>query len=318
MRCEEIWQKNKQTLKLFLRLLVLLGKQENMEVSMRKYGKLFCSLICILSLSTCSGTPSETPSSEIASPMPVPKDMASVALRIVDGADTGDLVLAGERAGDVYALNLTDAPIYLDGEAANADALEDGMMAEITYSGGIQETFPAQLGNVQSIYVYSPGSKQDFSDGLYDLCGLYLQVLNDLWETDLGLNSNVNYVSVDLSQAPGELTDGEKSAIAWIFANEHQAEGLTLSYEELAAQGYLTQVLAGDESDPKFWQWENGVLFSITAADNSKDFFSLTTIKFNAEKWRGPLGAYFFENCSATWGLDGKWGSYKVGAEAIS
>lgn len=242
-------------------------------------------------------------------------DGTVISLRIVDGAEDGSLVLAGENAGAVYTQYVKDIPIYLDGNPADASALEDGMMAEIAFSGMVMETYPAQLADVTSISVYSRGTEKNPLGGFYDLCGLYLQVLDDLWEKDSGLNEGAVYVSVDLSDAPGELTEGEKSAIAWVFACEHQmgGVGLSLSYQELIEQGYLTEV------KPGVYQWEDGVLFSITScAQDDGAIYSLPTLKFDAQKWRSPLGAYFFSDCAATWPEAGSWSSYSIGGEAIS
>lgn len=254
----------------------------------------------------------------------------TISLRIVDGAESGSLVLAGEHAGDVYTLGVGDIPVYLDGKPADASALQDGMMAEIAFGGMVLETCPAQLGSVQSISVYSIGTEKNPGGSLYDLCGLYLKVLDDLWDADSGLNEGAVYVSVDLSDAPGGLTEGEKSAIAWIFACAYQVQDLQLTYEELAAQGYLTEVdMGGDvpkdlgaeaaEDVPKLYHWEDGVLFSITADSWEEDeVYSLPVVKFNAEKWRSPLGAYYFYHCSAVWPEFGTWSTYSVEAQMIS
>lgn len=240
---------------------------------------------------------------------------ACLSLRIVDGAETGSLVLAGEGAGAVYTLTVGDTPVYLDGVPADASVLEDGMTAEISFSGMVMETYPAQLADVAAVSVYSRGTEKNPGGGFYDLCGLYLQVLNDLWETDSGLNEGVSYVSVDLSEAPGGLTEGEKSAIAWIFACEHQmgGAGLCLSYQELKEQGYLAEV------QPDVFQWEDGVLFSITACEaDGGEAFSLPVLTFDAQKWRSPLGAYWFDDCTAVWPETGSWEDYSVGGEMVS
>ncbi len=77
------------------------------------------------------------------------------------------------------------------------------------------------------------------SDGFDDRCALYLRVLNDLWAVDEGLNSDITMLSVDLSQTG--LSDSEQAAVAWVFGGEHDiSEVMTLSYEELAAEGYLS------------------------------------------------------------------------------
>ena len=80
--------------------------------------------------------------------------------------------------------------------------------------------------------------------------------------------------------------------------------------------GYLTA--AGGSNN--LYQWDNGVLLSITGAKSEEPnaYFGLTTIKFNATKWRSPLGAYMFMDCTATWPQMGTWEDYNVGAQAIS
>ena len=242
----------------------------------------------------------------------------TMTLRIVDGAESGNLVLAGDGAGEVYTMSIDGTDVFIDGTLSDASVLEDGMLAEIRY-GDIMETWPAQIGNVESVSVYSKGTQQNPLGQYYDLCGLYLQVLNDLWDVDSGLNGGAAYVSVDLSEAPGDLSEGEKAAIAWIFAGAHGVDSLTLSYQELAEQGYLSEYGDFSDDEHKIYEWQDGVLFSITARTSGQDeFYSLPVLQFNAEKWRSPLGAYFYEDCKAVWSESGSWNSYSVGAEAIS
>lgn len=255
------------------------------------------------------------------------REQEITSLRIVDGAETGQLVLAGERESDVYTLDMKDIKVFLDGKKADASALEDGMMAEIVHSGWIQTTYPGQFSDVYEVRVYSLGSEKNPGGSYYDVCGLYLQVLEDLWNVDPGLNSEIQYISVDLTDAPGNLTDGEKAAIAWIFGGKHGVQALTLSSEELKEQGYFTEIvytgtglpMSSDDNRPKAYLWEDGVLFTII--DNMGQdavSYSLPVIKFNAWKWRTPLGAYWFSNCSAVWPQMGTWSSYNIEYEMIS
>ncbi len=234
---------------------------------------------------------------------------------IVDGAESGKLVLAGENVYDVMTLNVKDVPVYLDGEPADASVLMDGMTIHIKHGGMILETYPAMFGSVEEIQAFSIGTKNQPGGTYFDLCGLYLKVLDDLWEKDKGLNSGAEYVSIDLSEAPGELSESEKDAICWIFGNEHGVMPLNFTFEELKNEGYLTA--AGGSND--LYQWDNGVLITITD-DSGEDFemYSLPVIKFNAAKWRSPLGAYMFTGCSAVWPQMGTWTDYNIGAEAIS
>lgn len=262
--------------------------------------------------SVTSGKDASTVSGKDTSTAP-DKDAVVWQLRIVDGALSGHLMLAGQGSGQVYSLSVNDIPVYLDGEPAAADALQDGMMIDVTFDGTVMETYPGQLGQVYDIHAYSQGTQQNPYGSCFDLCGLYLQVLNDLWERDPGLNDDILHISLDLSQAPGDLTDGEKSAIAWIFAGQHGADALTLSYEELAQQGYLTEV--ADE----LYQWEDGILFTISCAQwEEGEIYSLRALKFNARKWRSPLGAYYFQDCLVIWPQSGTWGDYQIGSELIS
>lgn len=235
---------------------------------------------------------------------------------IVDGAETGKLVLADRNGAGVYLLDAAKVSVTLDGKAADASALEDGMVVEIVYEGYLLMTMPAELtGAAISVAAWSLGTEQNPGGTAYDLCGLYLQVLNDLWDKDAGLNDGAEVVSVDLSAAPGGLSESEKYAVAWIFAQSHGVQALTLTYDELIESGSLTAV----PETTGLYQWDNGVLFRIRAAEGTEnETYSLPVVKFNADKWRSPLGAYMLCDCSAVWPEMGTWSGYTVGAEAIA
>lgn len=287
---------------------------------MKKWSLFLSMYFCACLLAACAAAP------EAAAPgAPSPETdgtPAVLSLRIVDGADTGNLLLAGESAGDVYTLSADGIPVQLDGgtEETGAGVLEDGMLIDVAYNGTVMETWPAQLGEVFSITAWSRGTEKNPGGTCYDLCGLYLQVLEDLWEADAGLNSDdgLTFVGVDLSQAPGGLTEGETAALSWRFAEKHGKSPVTGTFDELAEQGYITSESL-DGSDAEFMQWEDGILFSITpAGEHADEAYSLPVLFFNAEKWRSSLGAYFFCDCSAAWAETGTWSGYSVGAEAIS
>ena len=247
------------------------------------------------------------------------REPAILRALIVDGAETGELVLAGERGMyDVYLLDAASTAVYLDGESADASALRGGMTVEIAFPGDIPASSPAELTGVESVSAHSLGSPEAPGGTTYDICGLYLRVLEDLWNTDPGLNGGAQYISVDLSDAPGDLSESAKFAVAWAFARRHGAEALTLGYDELAAQGYLTGD-APEGADWKAYRWEDGVLLRIAAHESAEDeIYSLPAVRFDAEKWRSPLGAYFFHDCTAVWPEFGTWSGYTVGAEMIS
>lgn len=275
-----------------------------------------------------------------------------VSCRIIDGAEEGELLLAeldyalNDRelnhydGKSVYRLSLNGfrceeeiqsdgtvlavtainngVSVYLDGEPATPADLEDGMSVEVSFNGLVQESFPAQLGEVYELHAYSIGTRENPGGSYYDLCGLYLQVLDDLWQKDPGLNSGITVAGLDLSEAPGELLESEKAALAWRFGELHEVEVVTGSYEQLAEEGYFTQV----SSDPErpLYQWEDGCLFTI-APNHDHDgeiSFGLPALFFDAQKWRSPLGAYYFSDCSVVWPEQGTWNGYQIGSEAIS
>lgn len=245
---------------------------------------------------------------------------ASALFRIVDGAESGQLLLAAldeNSFGSVFSLNLCEMGVLLDGELADSTALEDGMVIRVTWQdGGILETYPAQLSGVRSIEAWSLGSEQNPGGGYYDLCGLYLQVLNDLWEEDPALNENITIAGLDLSNAPGGLTENEKQAVAWRFGELHGVDVITEDFES-----YYTAIDLGErvKEGPALYEWTDGCLFSIEShATDQEEIYSLPTLRFDASKWRGPLAAYFFCDCTAVWPELGAWTGYSVGAEMIS
>lgn len=258
--------------------------------------------VCLL----CGCADTAAPQTQKAPPEEPPAP--ALHLRIVDGAGTDELFLAGEKSCEVYVLPLNDIDIYLDEEAADKSALEDGMPIELTYTS-VEETLPARL-SASALYAWSLGTAENPGGGYYDLCGLYLQVLEDLWAEGEGMNENIDFVSFDLSDAPGGLTAGEKSAIAFRFAAQHGLVAMEMSYEELLNEGMIA-----DAED--FPHLERGLLFSIKTAED-EGVYSLPVIHFTAEKWRTPLGAFFFGDCSAAWPACGTWSEYNVGGYMIA
>ena len=311
-----------------------------------KLWKLMIALALCLSLAACGNTPAESVESPAqaepsaapaADPADVPLSPADGApslavdeeavvtlFRVVDGAGEGNLLLARLcrcMGADVYRLPVGEIPVTLDGAAADAAALEDGMVVEVSHDGVTLETYPAQFGQVYQITGYSIGTEKNPAGTCYDLCGLYLQVLDDLWQRDPGLNEGVSQIALDLSRAPGDLTESEKAALVWRFGELHGVEAFAATFEELKEQGYLTSEPLGEDAPEgaAFLHWEDGCLFSIEPnEDHAEEMYSLPTLFFNAEKWRSSLGAYCFYDCSVVWPEFGTWSGYSVAGEMIS
>ena len=292
--------------------------------------RLFAAMLCLCLLAGCGRTDStgNTCRAEEGSGENMVSDtMGGSGEKAVSAGETfriiqeqpENLLLAKTDGNsvDVYTLSLRDVELTLDGNAFDRnepgayqsfpDGALTGALVEVAYDL-VLETYPGQLAEVTAVNIRS--------DGFDDRCALYLRVLNDLWAVDEGLNSDITMLSVDLSQTG--LSDSEQAAVAWVFGGMHDiSEVLSLSYEELAAEDYLTGAEQGADSLP---YWENGCLFSITERETGDNELNgaRNTVTFDAQKWRSALGAYFFADCTAEQALDGHWGDYTVGSEAIS
>ena len=138
-----------------------------------------------------------------------------------------------------------------------------------------------------------------------DVCALYLDVLEDLWNVDSGLNHGISQIGIDLSEL-SHLTELEKETVMHEFASKHNLPYITGTWEELCERGYI---------DKDNLYWEDGLFFSIKTNEGGDSAPERTA--FDAQKWRSGKGAYFFGQCTAQKNADGKW-SYTVGQEAIS
>ena len=295
------------------------------EVEMKKEAvfmkRLFAAILCLCLLAGCGRTDSTGNTCRAEDEPTVGAEKAEPigeSFRIIQEKPDW-LLLAKEEGGsaEVYTLSLRDVELTLDGEAFERnepgayqrfpDGTLTGALVEVAYDL-VLETYPGQLAEVTAVNIRS--------DGFDDRCALYLRVLNDLWAVDEGLNSDITMLSVDLSQTG--LSDSEQAAVAWVFGGMHDiSETMTMSYEKLAAEGYLTGADPDSDGIPC---WEDGCLFTITEQETGDNELNgaRNTVTFDAQKWRSALGAYFFADCTAEQALDGHWGDYTVGSEAIS
>ena len=193
-------------------------------------------------------------------------------------------MLAGKDDGVYRCARPEDAP----------NDLIPGMMVDVTYGGYIKAIYPSEPDNVQKITV-----REGETDGR---CALYLSVLQKLFNTDETLQSDTEYVSVDLTETP--LTKGEIQAIAWRFGELTERCPLTFTFKELQDEGYL-------ETDSLLW--EDGCLFKITEKNDENG-----TLTFDAEKWRAGDGASYFLDCTAKQNKDGTYADFEIGAFAAA
>lgn len=287
---------------------------------MKKWHLLLALYVCLALTAGCAdqpANPSQTavPESdtETATIVPIADEPSRfLTCRIVDGAETGHLVLAetGDAGTGVYTLS----PDQLNFAFQPAEPLRNGQLIHVYY-GSFTEAWPMNFGGVTAIEVVN--------GGFDDRCTLYLDVLEDLWEADSGLNGGVEIIGADLTQT--SLSPAEQSAVGWVFAGKHGAELVEGTVEELAEQGWITATplsVSGsgqDLNEPKhyFYEWENGCHFSITEQP-MEGTYGLTPVTFDAMKWRSSLGAYLFCDCTAVQSALGEWSDYRIGSETIS
>ena len=227
--------------------------------------RLFAVILCLCLLAGCgrAGTGDTrraaegsegSPASSVAGDSGEKAAPIGGLFRVIRSEDGAPLLLAKADGGpgDVYTLLMTVEPTLDGGSTAAMDLVyTPGTLLEVTY-GSVLETYPGQLAEVTAVNIRS--------DGFDDRCALYLRVLNDLWAVDEGLNGDVSMISVDLSQT--SLSTSEQAAVAWVFGGMHDiSETMTMSYEELAAEGYLSDTDPEVDGIP---HWRDGCLFTIT------------------------------------------------------
>ena len=227
---------------------------------------------------TQSASPTPSPAAEGST---VPVETETLTARVVAVYDGGGLLLAGKN--EIYRNTLPDGQTY-----------PVGTMLDITYSGGVQEIYPAQLCEIESVTV----REAEFDDR----CALYMDVFDELWKTDDALQADTAYLGIDLSRT--SLTATEQAALAWRLGELYEKEPFSGTYEKLCQEGYI-------DCDKLYWQ--DGCLLTIEETETDENH-----VTFDARKWRGGDGAYFLTDCTASRGKNGAWGDYTVGGYAIS
>ena len=153
-----------------------------------------------------------------------------------DGDDPAS-VLAGTDggAGAVYTLDLFSVEdLTIEGYTQEEMDLLDwspmpGALVEVTWDGSVMESYPMRFGTVASVRI--------LEDGFDDLCRLYLDVLNDLWEVDPSLNDGITELGVDLSGT--SLPESEQAAVAYAFGSAHGLMAMEGTYQDFVDSGYI-------------------------------------------------------------------------------
>lgn len=241
-----------------------------------------CGAACLsLALLTACGQGQNTP--------------AAGTNEIPEGAETLTCRVIREDDGSLLLARLDGSPSDVYTATFRGQELEEGDLVDVTVSGPILETYPAQLGEINQITVRR--------EGFDDLCERYLEVLDDLMDEDEALAQGITQLGLDLSQT--RLTPAERSAVALALGGEERLPVVEGTWQELVDQGYI---------DGENLYWEDGLFLSIEETEKTAE----DQVTFNAQAWRSGLGAQYFSACTSTRSATGHWSDYKVGAYAVS
>ena len=254
---------------------------------MKKY---LCLLLLSLTLTACNqrDLPLEETEEFIA-----PPGAATMTCRVMEDRD-GTLLLAqvDGRAWDVFTTSSREVEVKFEDPARTE--IEEGDLVEIIFDGTVMETYPAQLGNIQEIWVWA--------DGFDDTAMLYLEVFEDMVEEDAALAHDADMIGLDLSETA--LSPAEQSAAALLLEWDTGLTVLEGTWEELVDQGYI---------DGENLYWEDGYFLSATETERTD-----TGLTFSAQLWRSGLGALFYSDCNTGREVNGPWEEYIIGAVAVS
>lgn len=184
-----------------------------------------------------------------------------------------------------------DGLVNVDGEVDTSE-LKEGMQILIETDGTINETYPASIHSIGTVEVIK---EED------NLIGFYLDVLRDLYDTDSGLNDQIEIAAFDLSKTVN-LSEAEKDAFIWMAQQIVGCETRAATFDELVDEGLINEEVL---------YFETGLLFRIETEVLDEDHFT-----FTMQKWRSGDGAYWFSDCKAE-RKDHQW-TYEIGAEMIS
>jgi hypothetical protein len=187
------------------------------------------------------------------------------------------------KSSDRIAVGLNQASITdEDGNTITAADLKPGDYLEITYDGGIAESYPAQI-----------SASEIQRTGHNMLLDGYLALIDDIWQEDDGLNGEIEMIALDTTGWV-EVSEIEKEII---FAKLKEAYGYEIiegTFDELVEQGLIDQ-------DNLYFP--KGVQIIISDMTYNADKIKITCA---IQKWRSGLGAIGSDDVTAKY-KDGKW-----------
>lgn len=250
-------------------------------------------LLMVLAMAGCAQSPNRPGNGEPETPVETQVIYNGKIARI---ADETLLISGAKEKGDsveLFILPLKGLKLLdVKNKSLDPSGIKAGMLVEIEYDGAVLESYPMQFGHPKSLKVIK-------DEG--DLIGMFSSVIDDLYEVDPGLNSDIDKIALDLTELT-VISNADKAALAYMVGNNYQMEIIQGTFETLQEQGHIPK---GELYFP------DGILIKLSDAGMNMNAFS-----FKASKWRSGLGAYFYMDCEASY-KTGTW-AYTLGGDAIS
>lgn len=176
------------------------------------------------------------------------------------------------RSSDKISVGTKDAKIFdSEQKEISVEELQAGDVITIIYNGVVLESYPAQI-SADSIIRMEPSI----------LVEGYLALIDDIYQEDSGLNSDISIISLDTLETMN-LSGIEKQVLLAKMKDSYGVEIREGTYEELVEEGII---------DGKMLYFPDGILISIINPEyNEKD----QKIKCGVKKWRGGDGAIGYD-----------------------
>ena len=247
-------------------------------------------MICIVSVG-CSAfvrtniLDSESPSLEDSTDF---KANSSIECWVMRKTDSSLLLVTGDS--QMFLVSADGIPVTdKAGSSIGFNEVIVSDTVEITYDGGIIETYPAMFSGISSIRV--TGRQSTFVP-------LYCDVIDALYEQASELNGNTGMFAFDLTELTN-LSDAEKNALIYIAGDKYTKESFFATYDDLKDHDYLN-----DKAD----SFTDGLLITISVSEVSRD----DGFEFSASKWKGVGQEVGFSECLAK--KNGSEWTYEIGA----
>ena len=215
-----------------------------------------------------------------------PSDLVTFKAEVIEGGVS--LLVAPDKESNEYkssdkiSVNLYDCKITdKEGATITKEMIKPGDYLTITYEGVILESYPAQI----TASAISVVDHNQLIEG-------YLAIIEDIYEEDAGLNSDIEMIAFDTQGWVG-MDDLEKEAVFSVLKDKYEVDIVEDTYDSLVDKGLI---------DKDKLYFEKGILITISKVDYDKE---KQEISYSVAKWRSGLGAVGSDDAVAKYDKEG-------------